>query len=152
MDEPLVSDLMTSAPVTCSVNDDVGQAARAMATHDCGALPVVASQPPHQPRGIITDRDVVLRTVAEDINPLKMKIADVMTNTALTVAQDDAVDACLAVMKRNRVRRVVVVDSTGACCGIVALADLARHLDPCRVGAVLQRVSAPSEDTSVPAP
>ncbi len=151
MSTPQVSDIMTKAPATCSVDDDVGIVASAMAEHDCGALPVVESTSPQRPRGVITDRDIVVRTVAEDINPLKMKVADVMTNGALIVNDDDSVDVCLDVMKDNQVRRVVVVDDTGACCGVVTQADVARHLDPDQVGALVRQVSMPTASASAPA-
>lgn len=143
-----VSDIMTDTPITCSVRDPLGQVARAMATHDCGALPVVEATAPHRPRGILTDRDIVLRTVAEDIDPLKMKAADVMTDGAFAVAATDTVDRCLEVMRTRRVRRVVVVDPQGACCGLVTLSDLARHLPPDRVGRVLQHIVAPQAASS----
>ena len=152
MSATLVRDIMTESPVTCTVNTDIGKVAKLMAQHDCGAIPVVETRPPQQPRGIVTDRDIVLRTVAEDIDPLKMKVADVMTNTALTVAEDDPVEKCLRVMQDRQVRRVIVVDEDNACCGIVALADIARHLEPLRSGEVVQRVSRPNAQASVPTP
>ncbi|NBB73073.1 MAG: CBS domain-containing protein [Bacteroidetes bacterium] len=151
MSTPQVSDIMTEVPATCSVDDDVGTAAKALAEHDCGALPVVEDTSPRRPRGMITDRDIVMRTVAEDINPLKMKVADVMTNGALIVNDDDPVETCLNVMKDNQVRRIVVVDGTGACCGIVSQADLARHLNPAPVGDMVKQVSQPMEQASAPA-
>lgn len=146
-----VSDIMTRTPVTCTVNDNVGTAAKAMADHDCGALPVVEADQPQRPRGVITDRDIVMRTIAQDINPHKMKVADVMTNVALIVNEDDPVETCLNVMKDNQVRRIVVVDGTGACCGIVSQADVARHLDPVQVGELVKRLSQPTEQASAPA-
>lgn len=145
-----VSDIMTKSPVTCTATTDLEEVAILMARHDIGAIPVVEPRPPRRPRGIVTDRDIVIRTVAEDIDPLKMKAADVMTNGALTVAETDPVEACLALMKEHRVRRVMVVDETGACCGIVTQADLARHLDPLQLGEALQHVLQPSEAVSVP--
>lgn len=151
MSTTLVSDIMTDAPATCTVDEDVGTVAKSMAEHDCGALPVVEAPPPQRPRGVITDRDIVMRTVAQNINPLKMKVADVMTNVALIVNADDPVTTCLNVMKDNRVRRIVVVDSTGACCGIVTQADVARHLDPVQVGELVKQVSQPAEQASAPA-
>lgn len=151
MSAPPVRDIMTDAPATCSVNDDLGAVAQAMATHDCGAIPVVDEAPPRKPRGIVTDRDIVMRTVAEAIDPLKMKAADVMTNGAFAVAADDPAEACLEVMRDYRVRRVVVVDETGACCGIVSLADVARHLGATPAGEVLEHIANAEASTSVPA-
>lgn len=145
-----VRDIMTKTPVTCTVGTDVGEVAQLMARYDCGAVPVVEAGRSERPRGMITDRDIVLRTVAEDIDPLKMKAADVMTNVALTVAADDPVEACVAVMQDNQVHRVIVVDDTGACCGIVALADIARHFDAIRVGEVVKRISKSRRAASVP--
>jgi len=133
---------MTSDPVTCSMNDNLGQVAKAMKTHDCGALPVVDDTAPQKPRGIVTDRDIVMRMVAADIDPLKMKAADVMTGGALLVDADAPVEEALDVMRSYQVRRVVAVDQTGACCGIVALADVAQHLDADTVGTVVKHLLA----------
>lgn len=146
-----VSDIMTKSPVTCTATTDLEEVALLMARHDIGAVPVVEARSPQRPRGIVTDRDIVMRTVAEDINPLKMKAADVMTNGALFVAETDPVEACLAMMKEHRVRRVMVVDEAGACCGIVTQADLARHLDSVQLGEALQPILQPSPPVSVPA-
>lgn len=146
-----VRDVMTADPVTCSMSDNLGQVAKAMQTHDCGALPVVDDASPAKPRGIVTDRDIVMRMVAADIDPLKMKAADVMTDGALLVDADAPVADSLDVMRDYQVRRVVVVDKNGACCGIVALADVARHLNADTVGDVVQHVLAPSPIASAPA-
>lgn len=137
-----VRDIMTADPVTCSMNDNLGQVAKAMKTHGCGALPVVDDASPSQPRGIVTDRDIVMRMVAADINPLKMKAADVMTGGALLVDADAPVEDALDVMRSYQVRRVIVIDKTGACCGIVALSDVAHHLNADTVGTVVKHVLA----------
>jgi CBS domain-containing protein len=138
-----VRDVMTANPVTCSMTDNLGQVAQAMEQHDCGALPVVDDTAPHKPRGIVTDRDIVVRMTAADINPLKMKAADAMTDGALLVDAEAPIEDALDVMRDYQVRRVVAVDTTGACCGIISLADVARHLDAQAVGDVIQHVVAP---------
>jgi CBS domain-containing protein len=142
MSATLVRDIMTKDPVTCSMTDNLGQVAQAMKRHDCGALPVVDDTAPHKPRGIVTDRDIVVRMVAADIDPLKMKAADVMTDGALLVDANAPVESCLDVMRDYQVRRVVVIDDVGGCCGIVALADVARHLDADTMGGVIQDILA----------
>ena len=151
MSAKTVRDIMTENPTTCSMSDNLGQVAKAMATHDCGALPVVDEAASQRPRGIVTDRDIVMRMVAADIDPLKMKAADVMTDGALLVDAAAPIEDGLSVMRDYQVRRVVVVDDSGACCGMMSLADVARHLDAEQVGDVVKHVLAPSPVASTPA-
>lgn len=93
-----------------------------MVEHDCGAIPVVEDERNRKPVGIVTDRDITCRTVAEGKNPLEMTVGDCMTGSCATVSQKDDVEDCCRIMEENQVRRVPVVDDGG----IVAQADIAR--------------------------
>lgn len=100
------------------------EVARAMRDEDVGEIPVVDQA--HHPIGVITDRDIVLRTVAAGRNPLGIPAQDCMTAPPLVVGEDATVEECANLMAREQVRRVPVVDAKGVLCGIVALADLER--------------------------
>ena len=137
-------DLMSSDIACCTVDSTLQEAARLMLEHDCGAIPVVDEM--GQPVGVITDRDITCRTVAQGINPLDQKAGDVMTSPVDTVSEHTSLEDCCEIMERDQIRRVVVVDRQGKCCGIVAQADIARYADEQHTAEVLQEVSQPNHN------
>ena len=134
-------DLMSSDVACCTVDSTLQEAARLMLEHDCGAIPVVDGM--GQPIGVITDRDITCRTVAQGINPLDRKAGDVMTSPVDTVSENTSLEDCCEIMERDQIRRIVVVDREGKCCGIVAQADIARYADEQHTAEMLQEVSQP---------
>jgi CBS domain-containing protein len=116
---------------------------------DCGAIPVIVDEDSQIPRGIITDRDIVCRAVAEGNNPLESKVSDCMSEGVATVPDDMSIEECCGMMERAQVRRVPVVDARGRLCGIVAQADIARRVPQETLAAELvEHVSAPSKHAS----
>jgi CBS domain-containing protein len=75
---------------------------------------------------VLTDRDITLRTIAHNKNPLNMVAGEIITDNIVTVTPETNIEDCIAAMERNQIRRIVVVDDTGNLCGIVAQADIAR--------------------------
>lgn len=140
-----VEDIMTESPVTCMKDTSLQQAAKWMVDGDCGALPVVDSE--NKPVGVITDRDITCRTVARGRNPLQMKVADAMTADAATVYRDADIEECRELMEESQVRRMVVLDDDGTVCGMVALADIARHIPPDEAAELVRELS---EETAAP--
>jgi CBS domain-containing protein len=140
-----VEDIMTDSPITCMKDTSLQQVAKWMVDGDCGALPVVDSD--NRPIGVITDRDITCRTVAKGKNPLELTVADAMTTPAATVYRDTPLDECLTLMEDTQVRRMVVLDDDGTVCGMVAQADLARHLQPEEAAELMRGIS---EETSAP--
>lgn len=129
-DDMKVRELMTSNPATCTRDTRLEEVARMMVEHDCGAIPVVESNGQSgKPAGIITDRDITTRIVAQGRNPLEKTVRDAMTTTAVTVRIDDDLQHCADLMEEKQLRRMIVVDESGKVCGIVAQADIARHRD-----------------------
>lgn len=143
-----VIDIMTPDPQCCTQDSTLQRVAKMMVEHDCGEIPVVESMESMLPIGVITDRDITCRTVAVGLNPLVMTVADCMTTPCVTVMPDTSLDDCCRIMEESQIRRVPVVDSSGACCGIVALADIARHAAKRETGEVVKEVSEPSESAS----
>jgi CBS domain-containing protein len=119
-----------------------------MVENDCGEIPVVENVASMLPIGVITDRDITCRTVAKGLNPLVMTVGDYMTTPCLTVMPDMSLDECCRLMEENQIRRVVVVDAGGACCGIVALADIAKRAGKRDTAEVVKEVSEPSSSAS----
>jgi CBS domain-containing protein len=139
---------MTPDPACCTPDSTLQRVAEMMVENDCGEIPVVENVASMLPVGVITDRDIICRTVAKGLNPLVMTVSECMTTPCVTVMPDMSLDECCRVMEENRIRRVPVVDAGGACCGIVALADIAKHATKRDAGEVVKEVSEPSSSAS----
>ena len=134
---------MSSEPACCTSFTSLEDVAKMMIECDCGEIPVIDSEDSRKPIGVITDRDIVCRTVAQGLNPLHMTAGECMSEPCVTVTPDMSVDACCKVLEDNHIRRVPVVDAEGTCCGIVALADIALHARPNVTVEVVREVSEP---------
>jgi CBS domain-containing protein len=138
-----VRDVMTRNPVCCTADTALYEVARLMAHHDCGAIPVVGDLATRMPVGIVTDRDIVTRTIAAGRDPLTLTVRDCMTSPAVTIVEDTKVHDCVELQELSQIRRVIVVDSAGACCGIVSQADIALHASKRETGDLVREVSKP---------
>ena len=136
-----VTDIMTKDPACCEPETALQEVAKLMLVNDCGEIPVVDSQRTMRPVGVVTDRDIVVRCVAEGKNPLEADAGDVMSSPVVTVTPDMDVDEVGDMMEEHQVRRIPVVDEAGAICGIVAQADIARHAHPREIAEVVREVS-----------
>ena len=143
-----VKDIMTPDPACCTPDTALQRAAEMMVENDCGEIPVVENVASMKPVGVITDRDITCRTVAKGLNPLTMTVSECITTPCVTVTPDTSLDECCKVLEENQIRRLPVVDASGACCGIVALADIARHAAKRDAGEVVKEVSEPSSSAS----
>ena len=143
-----VRDVMTTSPVCCVPGTPVVELAVLLADHDCGAIPVVENVVSGRPVGMVTDRDIVCRIVAASKNAATATAADAMTSPCVTAAEDMSLDECVRLMEGNRVRRIAVVNDSGAVSGIVAQADVALKADAGTVAAVVKRVSQPTRSPS----
>lgn len=137
-----VEDVMSRNPCCCNAQTSLEEVARMMVEHDCGEIPVLDSG--GKPIGVLTDRDICCRAVAQGRNPLDMVAGEVMSTPVATVTPQTSMSDCCKLMEAKQIRRVVVVDDAGRCCGIVAQADIARHDTSQReVAEVLERISEP---------
>ena len=118
-------DLMTPNPAQVTPSDSLQRVSQLMAEHDCGCIPVVQGADQRMLVGVITDRDITVRAVAEGRPPSTL-IGEIMTPNPDSVRPDDNLDSVERLMSDRQIRRVVVVDDTGDCVGIIAQADLAR--------------------------
>ena len=124
-----ISDVMTKDPAHCFDTTTLVDVAKMMAECDCGSIPVVDGLETKKPIGTITDRDITIRTIAHNKNPLTMFAGEVMTTAPVTVREDASFDEALDAMEKAQIRRILVVDKNGACCGIVSQADIALKAD-----------------------
>jgi len=138
-------DVMTADPACCSPSDSVKEAAALMVDNDCGDIPVVDEG--GQLVGVITDRDIACRCVAEG-KSADTPVEEVMSSSLVTVAPDASIDECCKKMEDNQVRRLPVVDDQGKCCGIVSQADIALHADKAETGALVREVSEETEEAA----
>jgi CBS domain-containing protein len=143
-----VKEIMTADPACCTSETGLQEVAQMMIDHDCGEVPVVENKQRLKPVGVITDRDIVCRTIAKGLNPLEMKVADCMSKPCITVTPDMSLEECCKILEENQIRRVPVVDADGSCCGIVALADIALHAKKSATAEVVKEVSEPSDAAS----
>ena len=116
-----VASICTRLPETTSGADTVLHAAQRMLSNDVGTLVVTDDE--GTPSGIVTDRDIVLRCIAEERDPAKTRVRDVMTHDVHTVFEDTAVEAALETMADREVRRLIVVNDADRVVGIVSLDD-----------------------------
>jgi CBS domain-containing protein len=140
-------EIMTANPEVVTPDEPLSRAAGIMRSRDVGLVPVVSDRESMRPAGVITDRDIVVRHVAEghrDDCPVQAH----MTSQGLdTVKPEEDVDRVAEVMKRDQVRRVLVTDEGGRLVGVIAQADLAVKQAgdrPERVADVVERISEPA--------
>lgn len=138
------NELMTASLHCCTPTTPVEQAARMMKEHDVGAIPVVESEGRRKLLGMITDRDIVVRLVAESMNPLECDVEDAMTGQMYSVRPEASEEEVCRVMEGHQVRRVPVVDAQGMCIGIISQADIARRGDEHETAEVVKDISMPS--------
>ena len=136
-----VDDLMTPHPASCSPDTSLEDVARMMADHDCGEIPIVDHPDGALLVGVVTDRDIVVRLVARGKNPLELTAESCMTAPVVSVKLGSRADDSLQLMQIHQIRRVPVVDETGALRGIVSQADVARHATPNATADVVREIS-----------
>lgn len=121
-----IREVMTPDPATCSVSDSAQDAARAMSEGDFGA--VVVTEDGGGVRGILTDRDIVVRAVAEGKDPSATEVREIFTTEPTTLAPDDSLDEAVDALREAHVRRLPVVEGSEVV-GIVSIGDLAQARD-----------------------
>lgn len=143
-----VKDVMTPDPACCTAETNLRDVAQLMVENDCGEIPIVDNDDAKRPIGVITDRDIVCRAVAKGNNPLDLTAADCMSTPCVTVTPELSMDECGNILEKHKIRRVPVVDASGSCCGIVALADIALRARENVATEVVKEVSEPSASAS----
>ncbi len=134
----LVKDIMTKAPACCTPATNLREVAREMLTRDCGEIPVCEGT---RLLGVVTDRDLVCRGFAREMNPAELTAGDVMTAHVATVDENDSIQRAITIMVEQRVRRLPVLRE-GALVGILSQADLAEHLPLAEIGALIRKLSS----------
>lgn len=129
--------MMTATPTTCDASATVADAAKEMAKEDVGPIPVVDGG---RLVGLVTDRDIVVRVVAEGLDPDSTTLHEIVSSELETVSPGDDLEVALTKMASAQVRRLPVVEGDRLV-GIVAQADVARHGQDQETGEVVERIS-----------
>ena len=136
-------EVMTSNPECVTRDATLAQAAKIMRDVDSGFVPVVDDRNSMRVSGVITDRDIAIRHVADD-HQNTCRVADHMSASVRSVRPDDDVKDVMDVMKREQIRRVVVVEDDRLV-GVIAQADLAtRDVGDRKVGDTVEKISEPT--------
>lgn len=143
-----VQKMMTSNPACVTPEDTARDAARLMKERNCGSLPVVETHESLRLVGVVTDRDLAIRALAEG-KGADTPVSELMSRDPSCCSPDTDVREVERIMAERQVRRVPVVDSAGKCVGIVAQADLALARDGLvserEVAVTVERISEPSQ-------
>ena len=121
----VIREVMTEGIETCELDWSVQDAARKMQTGDFGAVVVIEDT---ELRGLLTDRDIVVRAVAEGRDPGEVKVGDICSSDITFLSPDDEVEDAVKLMREHSVRRIPVVED-GKPVGIVSIGDLAVSRD-----------------------
>jgi CBS domain-containing protein len=147
-----VSEIMTNDLACCTVDTPLREVAQMMVDNDCGEIPVRNADGEGRLVGVITDRDIVCRAIAEGRNPLALTARECMSTPVITVTPEDTVKDCCELMEAHQIRRIPVVDELGIGCGIVSLADIAVYASNRYTTEVIREVSKPGTSPSNVAP
>ena len=137
---PKARDIMTPDVTCIGEKDSLTQAARKMAELDVGALPICGED--NRLKGMLTDRDIVVRALAQGRNPDDVTAGELAEGKPITIGADDDVSDVLLTMSSNKVRRLPVIDGHDLV-GMVAVADVARALSDRPVGDLVDAISKP---------
>jgi CBS domain-containing protein len=133
-------EVMSGGAECIGEKDTIEAAARKLASLDVGAMPICGED--DRLKGMLTDRDITIKVVAEGKDPAQTTAGDLATqDEVVTIGADDSVDEALRTMTEKKVRRLPVIDGHRLI-GVVSQADLAKELDSSKVGELVQAISA----------
>jgi len=133
-------DIMSPECTCLGENDTILDAAKRLAELDVGAMPICGED--DRLKGMITDRDIVVKVLAEGKDPSSTRVGDLATqDEVVTIGADDSIDEALRTMTDHKVRRLPVIDGH-ECVGILSQADLATNIEEEKVGDLVEAISA----------
>jgi CBS domain-containing protein len=133
-----VHEAMTSNPCAIEADRSVAYAAKMLKQEDVGVAPIVESG---RLVGMLTDRDIVVRVVAEGKDPDSVNVRDVASSNVVSIDPRQNLDEALKLMARYQVRRLPVVEEDGRLVGVVAQADIAEVAKPKQTGELVEEIS-----------
>jgi len=140
-----VQEVMTQHPQCCRATDMAQMVAQILRDEDIGSIPVIEDVASKRLIGIITDRDLCCRIVAEGLDPKTTSIEAYVTRDPVTCRPEQSLDSCEKLMQMHQIRRMLVVDQDLRCIGIVSEADVARADESDKVHRTVAEISKPSQ-------
>ncbi len=138
-----VEEIMTTDPSTVTPETPINEAAVIMKDQNVGMLPVVEAEGSTKLIGVITDRDIAIRHVAEGHNTNTCPVSEAMPESFTTCRPSDDVQDVMTLMGKEQVRRIPIVDERGSLVGVVAQADVARFGGDRAAGSTVEKISQP---------
>jgi CBS domain-containing protein len=135
-----IREVMSSNPCAIEADKPVAYAAKMMKQEDVGLAPIVEGD---RLVGTLTDRDIVIRVVAEGKDPQTVTVREVASTRPVTIDPQQDLDEALGLMARNQVRRLPVVEQDGRLVGVLAQADVAREANEKQTGQLVEDISQP---------
>src|SRR3954462_15874530 len=132
-------DIMTASAECVSVNDTLVEAARKLRDLDVGAMPICGEN--NRLKGMLTDRDIVVKCIAEGGDPSSTKVSDLAEGKPVTIGADDSLEETLRTMKDHGVRRLPVIDGHELV-GVVSQADVAKNCPEEKLGDLVEAISS----------
>ena len=132
-------DVVTGDATCIGAQETLVDAARKMSELDVGALPICGED--NRLKGMVTDRDIVVRCIAQGGDPSSTKAADLAEGKPVTIGADDPVEEALQTMTQHNVRRLPVIDGHELI-GMVSQADIARNLSDDKIGMLVEAISS----------
>jgi CBS domain-containing protein len=133
-----IKHVMTSNPCSIDADKSVAYAAKMMRDEDVGVAPIVEGD---KLIGMLTDRDIAIRVVAEGRDPEQVTVRDVASKQVVTIDPQQDLQEALRIMAKHQVRRLPVVEEDGKLVGVVAQADVAREGDDTQTGKLVEEIS-----------
>ena len=136
------NEVMTKKPFCCLPDDLASDAAELMKKEHVGSIPIIEDEQTRKLVGIVTDRDLTIRIVAEGLDAKSTKVESIMTRNVVTCSAEDDLQKAVDTMSKHQLRRIPVVDGDNKIVGIIAQADVATHFDhPKRTAAMVKEIS-----------
>lgn len=138
------SDVMTKKPVCCLPDDAVSKAAQSMNKENVGSIPVIQNHETGKLIGILTDRDLAIKVIANERDAKTTKVADVMTEKVISCHMDEDIQKAVDAMAKHQLRRMPVVDNDSKIVGIISQADVATRINkPEETASMVKDISQP---------
>lgn len=138
-----VQEVMTKKILWATPESSLFEVAELMVRGKCGEIPLVKDSNDLELVGVITDRDIVCRTLGTGKNPAHLSARDCMTSGVVTGELNMTVNDCIDIMEENQIRRLPIINEEGKFCGIISQSDVVREVGEYEAVEILERISPP---------